>query len=95
MKLHVSVSSIGSIQTFEKSTFKKQELLGKTVENQMPVKLEFTGNSIDLLKDVLIGQELIVEYNLRGHEFDNKDKSGKYLGKDIINSLVAYKLTIV
>ena len=94
-KVHVNVRSIGEVQKFQNSTFQKKEILCFTIENQTPLKIEFTGNNIDLLDPVMLGNDLIIEYNIRGNYFDKKDKSGKIIGKDIINSLVGYKLTIV
>ena len=69
-------------------SFKKREFVVTTNE-QYPqdVLLEFTQDKCDELKKANIGQEVKVEFNLRGRKWVNPDGESKYF-----NTLQAWRI---
>lgn len=94
-KVHVRVLKISSEIKFKSTTYTKKELQTLSVEKDTPLKFEFGGDKKTLLECVFLGQELVIEYEIRGKRFDKKNDKGEIIGKDIINTLSAYKIKIV
>lgn len=91
-KVLVTVTGKTDLQTFQGTEFKKIDLLADE-SNGTPYKFEFHNERVDLLKDIIVGSEVVVYFSIRGNYYDKKDKNGKLTGaKDVSNSLVAYKI---
>ncbi|WP_237275577.1 hypothetical protein [Tenacibaculum ovolyticum] len=94
-KVLLEVRQKTELQTFEGTTFTKIDLIGQD-NNGTPYKLEFHKEKSELLKEVSNGQQVIVDYHIRGNFYDKKDKKGKLTGKkDVSNSLVAFHITLL
>ena len=71
MEIQGSIKLIGDVQEIS-STFKKRELV-VTTEEQYPqtISVEFVQDKTDLLSGFKVGQNVKVNINLRGREWEN------------------------
>lgn len=79
MEIQGSIKLIGDVQEIS-STFKKRELV-VTTEEQYPqtISVEFVQDKTDLLNSFNVGQNVKVNINLRGREWENpQTKEIKY-----------------
>ena len=79
MEIQGSIKLIGDVQEIS-STFKKRELV-VTTEEQYPqtISVEFVQDKTDLLNSFKVGQNVKVNINLRGREWENpQTKEIKY-----------------
>lgn len=79
MEIQGSIKLIGEVQEIS-STFKKRELV-VTTEEQYPqtISVEFVQDKTDLLNSLKLGQNVKVNINLRGREWENpQTKEIKY-----------------
>ena len=90
MKLFGELRSISTVQTFENSDTKKQEIVLVSEETGVPYKICFFNQKIELLKDLKLGGSTYVEFYIQGNFYDKKNEKGVLTGeKDVINSFVA------
>lgn len=95
MKLLGTIRKKSEIQTFENTEFKKIDLVVQD-NNGTPFKIEFHNDKIEKLKDLFIGNEAVVYFNIRGNFYDKKDSKGKLTGeKEVLNTLVGFELKII
>ena len=79
MEVQGSIKVIGEVQEIS-ATFKKRELV-VTTDEQYPqtISIEFIQDKIDLLNSFEVGQNVKVNINLRGREWENpQTKEIKY-----------------
>tara|TARA_B000000477_G_scaffold12998_1_gene11096 strand:+ start:57 stop:434 length:378 start_codon:yes stop_codon:yes gene_type:complete len=79
MEIQGSIKVIGEVQEIS-ATFKKRELV-VTTEEQYPqtISVEFVQDKTDLLNNFKLGQNVKVNINLRGREWENPEtKKIKY-----------------
>lgn len=89
------IKRISELQTFQNTDFTKKDLILIGNDNT-PYKFEFHKEKTDLLNGAKIGQDVVVEFKIRGNEYDKKDSKGKPTGTtDISNPLVAYKINLL
>jgi hypothetical protein len=85
----VIIESISETQTFD-SGFQKREFVGVDNSNPdypQPIKFEVTQQKVDLLDKFGVGEEVDVEFNIRGNRWTNPK------GVEVIfNSLQAWKI---
>lgn len=82
------VKQIGPVETFGANGFRKRELIIQTVEEYPQfIKLEFVQGNVDLLNNIAEGENVKVNYNLRGREHTNE--AGEY---NVFNSIVGWKI---
>lgn len=94
-KILGTVRQKSELQKFQNTDFTKVDLVIQDA-NGTPYKLEFHKENTDLIKDVILGQELVVFFKIRGNFYDKKDSTGKPTGqKEVSNSLVAYKVSFI
>ena len=87
-KVHV----IGTTQQVS-DTFKKRELVLEIAENPTYpeyVKFDLLQDKTALLDNVKVGDEVEIDYNLRGRAWTNKEGITSYF-----NSLVVWKLNVL
>ncbi len=79
MEVSGKVKMIGETQEFGSNGFKKRELVVTTNE-QYPqsIMVEFTQNNTALLDSYKVGDDVIVQINLRGREWTNPQGEVKY-----------------
>lgn len=78
------------LQTFnegKQNEFKKQILIVETIETKTPFPVEFTNKNIDLLNDVLLGQNVMIDYRFNNNFSEDR--------KTVYVSLIAKTLTII
>ena len=73
------IKTLGEEKIFGNNGFRKRELV-VTTEEQYPqhILVEFVQDKCDLVKNLLVGQEVTVYYNLRGREWVNPQGEAKY-----------------
>ncbi|WP_051621306.1 DUF3127 domain-containing protein [Leeuwenhoekiella sp. MAR_2009_132] len=82
------VKQIGPVETFGANGFRKRELILQTVEEYPQfIKVEFVQGNVELLDNLEAGQNIKVNYNLRGREHTND--AGEY---NVFNSIVGWKI---
>ena len=82
MEIQGSIKVIGDVQEIS-ATFKKRELV-VTTEEQYPqtISVEFVQDKTDLLNNYKVGQNVKVNINLRGRQWENpQTKEIKYFIK--------------
>lgn len=90
MEIRGRVHEIGVIQRVTDS-FKKRELVVAYAENPQFVEyitFQTTQDRTSILDNLQIGQEVSVDFNLRGRPWTNKEGTTTYF-----NSLVAWRVT--
>ena len=78
MNLNGKIKAINEVQNVSAS-FKKRELV-LTTNEQFPqdILIEFTQDKCDVLNSYNVGEEVIVDINLRGREWINPQGEVKY-----------------
>jgi len=88
--MKVTIESIGETQSFGESGFTKREFVGVDNSNTdypQPIKFEVVKDKCAELDKFNTGQDVDVEFNIRGNRWTNKD------GKEVIfNSLSVWKI---
>lgn len=71
------------------ATFKKREFVVEYIERQYPeyIKFEFVQDKCDLLDKFTVGQDVNVEFNLKGRKWNSPQGEIKYF-----NTLQAWRL---
>jgi len=87
MNLNGKIKAINEVQNVSAS-FKKRELV-LTTNEQFPqdILIEFTQDKCDVLNSYNVGEEVIVDINLRGREWINPQGEAKYF-----NSIQGWKI---
>ena len=87
MNLNGKIKAINEVQNVSAS-FKKRELVLTTSE-QFPqdILIEFTQDKCDVLSSYNVGEEVIVDINIRGREWINPQGEAKYF-----NSIQGWKI---
>ena len=90
MEITGTVESKGETQQVSDS-FKKRELI-VTTSDQYPQSycVEFTQDKVNLIDDIVAGQEVTVQINLRGRKWTNPDGVDKYF-----TSINGWKIDVV
>ncbi|MBA41939.1 MAG: hypothetical protein CMC69_01745 [Flavobacteriaceae bacterium] len=91
MEVQGSIKVIGEVQEIS-ATFKKRELV-VTTEEQYPqtISIEFVQDKTDLLNSFEVGQNVKVNINLRGREWENpQTKEIKYF-----NSIQGWRIELI
>ena len=91
MEVQGSIKVIGEVQEIS-ATFKKRELV-VTTDEQYPqtISIEFIQDKIDLLNSFEVGQNVKVNINLRGREWENpQTKEIKYF-----NSIQGWRIELI
>ena len=91
MEVHGSIKVIGEVQEIS-ATFKKRELV-VTTDEQYPqtISIEFVQDKTDLLNSFEVGQNVKVNINLRGREWENpQTKEIKYF-----NSIQGWRIELI
>ena len=91
MEVQGSIKVIGEVQEIS-ATFKKRELV-VTTDEQYPqtISIEFVQDKTDLLNSFEVGQNVKVNINLRGREWENpKTKEIKYF-----NSIQGWRIELI
>lgn len=74
MKLFAQIHRIEKETSFNDGKFRTVKLVLKTVEQYSQViPIQFENEKIELLKDFKVGQNVTVDYNLRGKEYTKLD----------------------
>jgi|SRR5690606_22190880 len=83
-----TIIKIGELETF--GNFSKQELVLDIDDGKYSQKVSFevTGKALDSLSQFAEGQQVEVNFNLRGRDWTNKEGEVKYF-----NSLSVWKIT--
>lgn len=88
------VRAKSELQKFDNTDFIKIDLIVQD-NNGTPFKIEFHKEKTKTLDNILLGNDVVVEYKIRGNYYEKKDSKGKPTGqKDVSNSLVAHKITV-
>ena len=91
MEVQGSIKVIGEVQEIS-ATFKKRELV-VTTDEQYPqtISIEFVQDKTDLLNSFEVGQNVKVNINLRGREWENpQTKEIKYF-----NSIQGWRIELI
>lgn len=90
MQIQGTITEIKDEQIITAS-FKKREFVIKT-DDQYPqeILLEFTQDKCDELKKAKIGQEVQVDFNLRGRRWENNNGETKFF-----NTLQAWRISSI
>jgi|TARA_B100000902_G_scaffold174411_1_gene168246 translation initiation factor IF-3 len=91
MEVQGSIKVIGEVQEIS-ATFKKRELV-VTTDEQYPqtISIEFIQDKTDLLNSFEVGQNVKVNINLRGREWENpQTKEIKYF-----NSIQGWRIELI
>jgi hypothetical protein len=72
--LTATIRTVKEVETFTGTDYKKQSLFVESLENKIPYKIDFSNEKIDLLKDILIGGRVMIEYRIRGNYAENNTK---------------------
>lgn len=90
MEVQGKIKLIGETQSFGSNGFTKRELV-VTTEEQYPqhILIEFVKDKCELLNNFQVGQEVIVQINLRGREWVNPQGVTKYF-----NSVQGWRIQI-
>lgn len=91
MEIQGSIKVIGDVQEIS-ATFKKRELV-VTTDEQYPqtISIEFVQDKTDLLNSFEVGQNVKVNINLRGREWENpQTKEIKYF-----NSIQGWRIELI
>ena len=91
MEIQGSIKVIGDVQEIS-ATFKKRELV-VTTEEQYPqtISVEFVQDKTDLLNNYKVGQNVKVNINLRGRQWENpQTKEIKYF-----NSIQGWRIELL
>ena len=91
MEIQGSIKVIGEVQEIS-ATFKKRELV-VTTDEQYPqtISIEFVQDKTDLLNSFEVGQNVKVNINLRGREWENpQTKEIKYF-----NSIQGWRIELI
>ncbi len=90
--MKVTIEKIEATQTFG-SGFTKREFIGvdnSSIQYPQPIKFEVVKDKCSELDDFRVGQEVNVEFNIRGNRWTNKE------GKEVIfNSLSVWKIEAI
>lgn len=86
-KLTATIRAIKEVETFKGTDFKKQSLFVETLESKTPFKIDFSNERIDLLKDLLLGQCVLIEYRIRGNYAENNTK--------LFNSFEGFSIKVI
>ena len=91
MEVQGSIKVVGEVQEIS-ATFKKRELV-VTTDEQYPqtISIEFVQDKTDLLNSFEVGQNVKVNINLRGREWENpQTKEIKYF-----NSIQGWRIELI
>lgn len=73
------IKTLGKEQTFGSNGFRKTELVVLTEDQYpQPILVEFVQGKCDLVKNLKVGQEVSISYNLRGREWVSPQGETKY-----------------
>jgi hypothetical protein len=88
MQLSARIIEIFETQNIS-ATFKKREFVLEFIERQHPeyIKFEFVQDKCDLLDKYQIGQDVNIEFNLKGRKWENPQGEVKYF-----NTLQAWRI---
>ena len=88
MQLSARIIEIFETQNIS-ATFKKREFVLEFIERQYPeyIKFEFVQDKCDLLDKYQIGQDVNIEFNLKGRKWENPQGEVKYF-----NTLQAWRI---
>jgi hypothetical protein len=75
-------------QTFQGTDYEKQTIVLETFESNTPYRIDFSNERMELLKDLLLGQELLIGFDIRGN-YDKEDRTKVY------NSLEGKTLKVI
>ena len=91
MEVQGSIKVIGEVQEIS-ATFKKRELVVTTDEQyHQTISIEFVQDKTDLLNSFEVGQNVKVNINLRGREWENpQTKEIKYF-----NSIQGWRIELI
>ncbi len=72
-KFEGTVKLVNETQTFD-SGFKKREIIVTSDDDKYPqdVKFEFLKDDVDKLNDFTTGDRAVIDFNLRGNEYNGK-----------------------
>lgn len=88
--MKVTIESIGDIQEIGSKGFTKLEFVAVDNSNSQypqPIKFELTKDNTSLIDGISIGQEIDVDFNIRGNRWTNPQ------GKEVIfNTLQVWKI---
>jgi len=72
-KFEGTVKVVNETQTFD-SGFKKREIIITSQDDKYPqdVKFEFLKDDVDKLNDLNSGDNVVLDFNLRGNEYNGK-----------------------
>jgi hypothetical protein len=77
VKVTGTIRTIKEVETFKNTDFTKQSIIVETFESKTPFKIDFNNDNKELLKDLLLGQYVLIEFNIRGN-YDKEDKTKVY-----------------
>lgn len=85
-----AIKVIGEEKTFGSNGFRKRDLVIETMEGQYAqvIAFEVVQNNCDLLDNFAEGQQVRVDFNIRGREWTSPQGEVKYF-----NSLQAWRIT--
>ena len=88
MELAARIIEIFETQNIS-ATFKKREFVLEFIERQYPeyIKFEFVQDKCELLDKYQIGQDVNIEFNLKGRKWENPQGEVKYF-----NTLQAWRI---
>ena len=92
MEILGKIKLIGDVKTFGDNGFRKRELV-VTTDEQYPqtISIEFVQDKTDLLNSFEVGQNVKVNINLRGREWENpQTKEIKYF-----NSIQGWRIELI
>jgi hypothetical protein len=91
MELQGTIYAIGQIQEIT-DKFKKQEVILETLNGEYTqfIKIQFTQKRIDLLQNLVPGNEVVCSINLTGKLYKNKE--GK---EDCFTSVDCWKIGLI
>lgn len=90
MEVQGKIKMIGETQTFGSNGFRKREIVITTAE-QYPqhILVEFVQDKVELLDKFQVGQDVIININVRGREWTNPQGEVKYF-----NSIQGWRISI-
>ena len=88
MQINARIVEIFATQNVS-ATFKKREFVVEYIERQYPeyIKFEFVQDKCDLLDKYKVGQDVTVDFNLKGRKWNSPQGEVKYF-----NTLQAWRL---
>ncbi len=88
MQETIKIINIGEIEIYGASNFEKRIIKAETVA-QFPqiLNFEFHSDNVDIPKNYAIGEQAVIDFNIKGREHTKEGKTNVYM------NLVAWRLT--